>query len=120
MRLLSLLFALSLMISDALCQTNSSDPVAVVPGFIRYSGILPNPDATRTERHPHFAFFAEKDSDSPLWSEDQTIWVGPNGSYTVLLGLATLGGVPASLFASGEARWIAVSLDGVEAGPRSL
>jgi hypothetical protein len=120
MRRLSLLFALSLMSGTLFCQTNSSDPVAVVPGLIKYSGMLPNPDATRTERRPHFAFFAEKDGDSPLWSEDQTIWVGPNGSYSVLLGLATSGGVPASLFASGEARWIAVSLDGVEAGPRSL
>lgn len=120
MRLLCLLFAFFLMSSAVICQTNSSEPVVVIPGTISFSGILPNPDAAPKEIFPHFAFFAEKDGNSPLWSEDQAVWVQSNGSYTVLLGLVSSGGIPPSLFASGDPRWIGVSLDGVEVGPRTL
>ena len=47
----------------------------------------------------------------PLWSETQQVAIGKDGTYSVLLGLATEGGVPASIFTAGAARWLGVSIE---------
>ncbi|HEX4004708.1 MAG TPA: hypothetical protein VHX60_00890 [Acidobacteriaceae bacterium] len=66
-----------------------------------------------------FRIYAAAEGGLPLWGETQSVTVDTNGQYSVVLGVATRGGLPQSLFASGQSRWLGVSLDGAEEGPRS-
>ena len=55
-----------------------------------------------------FAIYSEQEGGTPLWTEDQNVELDANGNYTALLGVTKNGGVPAELFAGGEARWLQV------------
>src|SRR5208282_1005820 len=55
-----------------------------------------------------FAIFAEQSGGAPLWQETQTLTTDANGRFSALLGAASADGIPAELFAGGEARWLAV------------
>jgi hypothetical protein len=59
---------------------------------------------------------------SPLWSESQTVQLGAEGHYTVLLGSSSATGLPLDLFASGKALWLGVQAQGARAAtpPRVL
>jgi hypothetical protein len=93
---------------------------AQVPQLIRYSSVVPNADAARAQMVLRFAIFATREGGTALWSEEQTVSVAPSGAFNALLGARTEGGVPSALFVAGEARWIAVSVDGTEVGPRAV
>jgi hypothetical protein len=64
-----------------------------------------------------FSLFKNADGGIPLWTEQQSVQLGRSGFYTVLLGSHS-GGVPADLFANGDARWIEASSDGYLRSPR--
>jgi len=108
------------MVGLAVAQTNQAQAPTVVPEVLRYGGQLPNTDGMRTQKLLRFSIYAQQASSSPMWSEEQVVWVNSNGSFNVLLGTATENGVPARLFADGVARWIGVSVDGGEVAPRTL
>ncbi len=57
-----------------------------------------------------FALYADQEGGEPVWSEVQRVEVARDGSYTVLLGAGTAGGLPVSAFAGGNARWLSVEL----------
>jgi len=120
MRLLRVMFLLTWMTGLAVSQVSPAQTPTVVPEVLRYTGQLPNTNGIRTQELLRFAIYAEQASTSPLWSEEQVVWINSNGSFNVLLGTATENGVPARLFAAGAARWIGVSVDGREAVARSL
>ena len=52
--------------------------------------------------------------------ETQNVTPGRTGQYTVTLGATTSEGLPADVFASGEARWLAVQVVGQQEQPRVL
>jgi len=82
---------------------------AVVPPFVRFGGSAANRAGDTVEAT--FRIYAEAEGGEALWSETQQVAVGKDGGYSVLLGLATEGGVPASIFAAGAGRWLGVSLE---------
>jgi hypothetical protein len=97
MRVLKVMF-LTIMVGLAVAQTNQAQAPTVVPEVLRYGGQLPNTDGMRTQKLLRFSIYAQQASSSPMWSEEQVVWVNSNGSFNVLLGTATENGVPARLF----------------------
>ena len=53
-----------------------------------------------------FALYQDPVGGLALWSERQTVKVGTDGRYTVLLGANSVEGLPRALFQAGDARWI--------------
>ena len=67
-----------------------------------------------------FAVYKDEFGGAPLWLESQNIQAGWKGNFSVQLGAATSGGVPLQLFASGEARWLGIRINGGEEQARVL
>src|SRR5687768_12083887 len=120
-RLVATLFVLSLLVQSTAVVPAAQEPAASVPRLLAFSGIARTPhgqplSGTLTMM---FVVYAEPDGGVPLWSESHTVRIAAGGRYDVLLGSATDGGVPAELFVSGGARWVAVHIEGgPEQAPR--
>jgi len=67
-----------------------------------------------------FALHAQQTGGAALWMETQNVTPDAHGNYTVLLGANSANGVPAELFASGEARWLEVQVERQTEQPRIL
>ena len=95
---------------------------AVVPTLVNYSGTLTdgtNKPLTGTVGVT-FSLYKEQEGGSPLWVETQNVQLNKAGQYSVVLGSAQSTGLPANLFAAGEARWLGVQAQGQEEQPRVL
>jgi hypothetical protein len=78
---------------------------AIVPvNLVRWTGSLPE-EAGRTVE-VGFALYQDQAGGLALWREAQTVKVGADGRYNVLLGATSAEGLPQNLFQAGEARWI--------------
>jgi hypothetical protein len=67
-----------------------------------------------------FAIYRDQYEGSPLWMETQSVNTDGKGLYTAQLGATRTEGLPLDLFSSGEARWLAVRINGGEEQPRVL
>jgi hypothetical protein len=67
-----------------------------------------------------FLLYREAQGGTPLWMETQNVTPERNGRYTVMLGASKPEGLPAELFESGKARWLAVQVVGQAEEPRVL
>ncbi|MGA7380795.1 MAG: tail fiber domain-containing protein [Terriglobales bacterium] len=113
---------LSLVVSLA-AQTSSSSPaMAQVPSLIQFSNV-----ATDVNGRPltgvvgiTFSLYQEQQGGSPLWLETQNVQPDKAGHYRVVLGSTASQGLPSNLFASGEARWLGVEVQGQEEQPRVM
>jgi trimeric autotransporter adhesin len=95
---------------------------AVVPPVIKFGSVLTdmnNKPVTGTVGVT-FSLYNESQGGAPLWVETQNVSPDKTGHYTVMLGSTTSEGLPASLFASGEARWLGVQVQGQAEQPRTL
>jgi hypothetical protein len=95
---------------------------AVVPPVIKFSGVLTDMSSkpmTGTVGVT-FSLYKESQGGAALWVETQNVSVDKAGHYTALLGSTTSQGLPASLFAAGEARWLGVQGQGQAEQPRTL
>jgi hypothetical protein len=107
-------------------QTNSaaapSVSTAVVPQLIKFNGTLLDADERPMTGMTGvtFALYSEQTGGASLWMETQNVKPDANGNYTVLLGAASKGGVPAELFATGEARWLGIQVEQRPELPRVL
>ncbi|MGZ4815176.1 MAG: hypothetical protein ACXVZV_07200, partial [Terriglobales bacterium] len=99
-------------------STVSTQSVSV-PSIVRFSGKLPARDGSPRVAGVTFALYRDQQGGSPLWLETQNVSADPAGAYSVLLGSATRGGIPAELFSTGEPRWLGISVEGQEL-PRIL
>ena len=81
----------------------------VVPQQVRYAGKLATRGGETVEAV--FRIYASQEGGEPLWTETQQLAVGPDGSYTVLLGSVSQGGLPQTVFSGGAARWLGVSVE---------
>lgn len=79
-----------------------------VQALVRYAGEAIDQANKRVPLR--FSVYETFSSTSVLWSESQNVTVGPDGKYSVLLGAGSSAGLPQSIFAAGETRWLAVSL----------
>jgi len=100
--------------------TSSSNPV--VPTLINFSGTLNAVDGKplTSLTGVTFLLYADSQGGAPLWMETQNVQPNRTGHYTVALGSTTSQGLPTSVFASGEARWLGVQVQGQEEQPRVM
>jgi hypothetical protein len=98
-------------------QTASIAQSAVVPQTIRFNGTAPNRAGDTVEAV--FRIYATPEGGEALWSETQRVAIVPDGRYTVLLGSASVSGLPQTVFAAGQARWLGVSIERDEEQPRT-
>jgi hypothetical protein len=99
-----------------------SPSAAEVPRLIKFSGTLLDAQ-DRPMAGPvgvTFALHAQQAGGAALWMETQNVTPDAHGNYTILLGANSANGVPAELFASGEARWLEVQVERQAEQPRIL
>ncbi len=114
--------ATSISTPEAALASSAAAPETIV----RWTASLPEAAGKTVEMR--FDLFENQAGGVSLWGETQRVTVGADGKYTVLLGATTPEGLPATLFAVGEARWLEAKLAGnnsdssssAGASPRSL
>ena len=67
-----------------------------------------------------FSMYDQPDGGAAYWQETQSVHPDAQGSYTVLLGETTPGGLPSRAFAASEDHWLGVQLSGNPEQPRIL
>jgi hypothetical protein len=95
---------------------------AVVPLIVNFSGVLSdvnNKPATGIVGVT-FSLYKDAQGGAPLWTETQNIRPDKFGHYSAMLGSASSQGLPAAIFAVGEARWVGVRVQEQDEQPRFL
>jgi hypothetical protein len=90
--------------------------------MVNFSGVLTDVNGKPLTGVAGVTFNLYKDSQGgvPLWSETQNVWPNSTGHYSVMLGSTASTGLPANLFAAGEARWLGVQIEGQHEQPRVM
>jgi len=122
MQVSTFLFVLCLGVSMVAGQSTTTATNPVVPTLASFSGVLTDVDGKPLTSVTGVTFSLYKDADggAPLWMEVQNVRPNKAGHYTLTLGSTTSEGLPTSLFASGEARWLGVQPEGQAEQPRVL
>src|SRR4029077_15417782 len=117
-------FTLCLSLICCVLRVSAEQPAAngIVPPVVKFGGVL-----TEINGKPltgtvgvTFALYKDQEGGAPLWMETQNVQPDKTGHYSVMLGSTTTLGLPASAFASGEARWLGVQTQGQAEQPRTL
>jgi hypothetical protein len=100
--------------AQTVATTTNVSPTSVVPNLINYSGVLTNLDRKPLTgiQGVTFLLYSAPQGGAPLWLETQNVTADKLGHYTAQLGATSAQGLPADLFKSGEARWLAVQVSG--------
>jgi len=91
-------------------QTTPAAPVEAVPAVVPFTGALPAYAQQRVS--VRFSLYAAPGSHSALWSENQSLTPDKDGKYSIQLGSASSIGLPAAVFADGQARWLGIQVAG--------
>jgi hypothetical protein len=109
---------------SAFAQQSSSvtSSTAVVPSLINFSGTLTDLNGKPLTGTVGVTFYLYKDEQggAPLWLETQNVQPDRAGHYSVMLGSARSAGLPADIFAAGEARWLSIQPQGQKELPRVM
>jgi hypothetical protein len=91
-----------------------------VPNLIKYSGVLKDASGTvlSTPSGVTFLIYKDEQGGTALWMETQNVQPDKTGHYTVQLGAVSKDGLPADVFMTGEARWLAVQIGNEAEQPR--
>jgi len=118
----SLLCFICIAVSIVSGQTAATSSSPAVPTLVNFSGVLTGADGRpmTSLTGVTFSLYAESQGGAPLWVETQNVQPGRSGHYTVTLGSTTVQGLPTSVFASGEARWLEVQVSEQPEQPRVL
>jgi hypothetical protein len=113
-----LLFVLSIAAQTASSGSTSSS----VPPLVNFNGVLADTNGKPLTGTVGVTFYLYQDQQggAPLWMETQNVQADKTGHYSVALGSTSSQGLPASVFASGEARWLGVEVQGYTEQPRVL
>jgi hypothetical protein len=103
-------------------QSPTTTANRAVPTLVNFSGTLTDVNGKPLSGVLGVTFYLYQDQQggSPLWMETQNVQPYKNGHYSVMLGSTTSQGLPTELFASGEARWLGVQVQGQAEQPRVL
>ena len=97
-------------------RVSAEQPAAngIVPPVVKFGGVLTdvNGKSLAGTVGVTFSIYKDQEGGAPLWMETQNVQPDKAGHYSVMLGSATSQGLPASTFASGEARWLGVQVQG--------
>jgi trimeric autotransporter adhesin len=130
--LLSLALACTLASANAQSTSNSiasntsvdgaTAAVPAVPPLVRFSGVAKEADGAALSGTigVTFSIYKDQQGGAPLWIETQNVEPDSAGQYSVMLGATKPDGLPTYLFASGDARWLAVQISGQAEQPRVL
>jgi len=91
-------------VSSATLEASANLPQDAAKNLVRWSGSLPEAAGRSVEMR--FSLYQDQAGGLALWTETQTVKVGADGRYSVLLGIASAEGLPKSLFDGGAARWV--------------
>jgi len=94
----------------------------IVPSVVRFGGTLSSPDGKPLSgtQGVTFLLYREENGGAPLWMETQNVQADKNGRFSAMLGATNAQGLPADVFMTGEARWLAVQVSGGPEQPRTL
>lgn len=114
--------AVSSILPSAQNLPTSRSSAMVVPPLVNFSGraLDTQGKAVSGTVGLTFAIYKEQYEGPPLWLETQNVQADTKGNYTVQLGATKSAGLPLSLFSSGEAHWLGVSVNGEVELPRVL
>jgi hypothetical protein len=103
-------------------ETAASAANAAVPTLVKFSGTLVevNDKPLTSVVGVTFSLYKDSEGGAPLWMETQNVQLDKTGHYSVMLGSTTSQGLPAHVFAHGEARWLGVQAQGHVEQPRVL
>jgi hypothetical protein len=105
-------------------QISAQQPAAsgIVPPVVKFGGTLTdvNGKPVTGTVGVTFSLYKESQGGAALWVETQNLTLDKTGHYTAMLGSTTSQGIPADVFASGEARWLGVQAQGQTEQPRTL
>lgn len=90
--------------ADAISTHPIANQNVAVPRLVQFSGTLKD-SAARTvsgTASVSFSIYAEQDGGTALWSETQNVTADAVGHYSVLLGNASVAGMPQELFGTGK------------------
>ena len=96
--------------------------VRSAPRLLKFSGVLTD-DAGKPLKGPvslQFSLYQDQEGGMPLWQEVQTVHPDSLGHYSVLLGATESAGLPLEPFASGDAHWLGVQVQGQAERSRTL
>ncbi len=119
-RILIALIALFFFVAFASAQQTTA--VRAVPNLINYSGVLKDGSGKilSSTTGVTFLIYGEPQGGAPVWMETQNVQPDARGNYTAQLGSTKPDGMPVDLFTTGEARWLALTVNGGEEQPRVL
>jgi hypothetical protein len=122
LRVVALLLSLALLIAGTGPLSLAQQQASVVPTLVNFSGTVTDANHKPLSGTVGLTFFLYKDQQagSPLWIEAQNVQLDKYGHYTVMLGSTKSQGLPTDLFASGEARWLGVQVEGQVEQPRVM
>jgi hypothetical protein len=112
---------LSLLLFAALplpAQRSEHASPSAVPHLIKYSGTLPAAPGRASVFDVKFSLYAEQSGGEPVWTETQQVTLDASGRYSVLLGATTP--LPDTAFATGQARWLGVTLSDEQESARTI
>jgi hypothetical protein len=114
--------SLVLLLTPLTVAQTSTQTLSALPRLVRFSGTVKDLNGTPLSGvvGMTFAFYSEQNGGAPLWLETQNSTADSTGHYTVLLGSTKPDGLPAELFTSEQARWVAVQVSGQAEQPRVL
>ncbi len=105
-------------------QVSAQQPAAngIVPPVVKFGGVLTdvNSKPMTGTVGVTFSLYKESQGGAALWVETQNVALDKTGHYAVMLGSTSSQGLPADLFASGEARWLGVQVQGEAEQPRTV
>jgi len=95
---------------------------AIVPPLVKFSGVLSDLNGRPLSGTVGvtFALYKDQQGGPPLWLETQNVQLDKSGHYSVMLGSTSGAGLPAEIFAGGEARWLGFQPQGQAEQPRVL
>src|SRR5262245_52366796 len=119
----ALLVLVVLFPSAIFAQSAPSVAAAVVPRLISISGVFRPADGqpAGAVETVTLSIYADPEGGVPLWQETQTVALDGQGRYALLLGASQADGIPAAVFASGDAHWWGLRFEraGEVEGPRT-
>jgi fibronectin-binding autotransporter adhesin len=126
-RVAACLIALALICSSSLLaqDSESSLPASVavtVPRLIRITGFVRDAagQPVTGSNALTFTLYGNQNDEAPAWQETQTVPLDSSGHYSILLGAASVSGLPLEIFSDGQARWLGIRPDGQPEQPRIL
>ena len=103
-------------------STAQSGMASAMPHVVTYSGRLSGAKGQPLAQAAGvtFSIYSEQEGGTPLWIETQSVKSDAAGHYSAQLGSTKASGLPLSLFASGEARWLGIRVNGGAERPRVM